>query len=238
MKAVLKAVARRLGYEVARSRVRRRPHDESRRLVLVSSRIDVVFDIGANEGLYAGRLRELGYTGRIISFEPQAHAFAKLAEAAAGDELWEVRQVAVGAQPGSAELHVGAQTTTSSLLPVGAAFARHPSFGTVGTETVEVVRLDDVAEALLAPHERLFLKVDVQGLELTVLRAAPRTVARAAAAEIELPLTRIYDGEPHYLEVLHELEEAGLRLVSAEPGWIDPVTGHGIYLDAIAVRAE
>ena len=41
-------------------------------------RVDCVFDIGANTGQYGARLRQTGYRGLIVSFEPNPSAFAKL----------------------------------------------------------------------------------------------------------------------------------------------------------------
>ena len=38
--------------------------------LLEFKKIDFVIDVGANEGRYGKMLREIGYKGKIISFEP------------------------------------------------------------------------------------------------------------------------------------------------------------------------
>src|SRR6266704_6474169 len=56
--------------------------DPGLRQMLTHLGISVVFDVGAHVGQYATRLRNIGYRGRIISFEPQAAAVAVLSEKA------------------------------------------------------------------------------------------------------------------------------------------------------------
>ena len=47
--------------------------------------VDLVIDVGANTGSYGIALRDCGYSGLIISFEPIQGAYDKLLENANGD---------------------------------------------------------------------------------------------------------------------------------------------------------
>jgi hypothetical protein len=58
--------------------------------------INCVVDVGANEGQFATGLRQLGYPGRIVSFEPQSGPMAVLQQRAAGDPQWEVHAFGLG----------------------------------------------------------------------------------------------------------------------------------------------
>ena len=65
--------------------------------LLSHHRIRLVLDVGANIGQYAKGLRDAGFKGRIISFEPVLTAHAKLKKAAQGDALWTVAsRMAIG----------------------------------------------------------------------------------------------------------------------------------------------
>ena len=61
-----------------------------------------MLDVGANEGQFGRWLRNHGYGGRIISFEPLSAAYQMLLAESAGDGLWEARQFAIGDAGGSA----------------------------------------------------------------------------------------------------------------------------------------
>src|SRR5665213_2689705 len=58
--------------------------------------IQAVIDVGGNVGGYGAELREYGYSGRIISFEPTAQAYEKLAARAKADPKWIVSKTAIG----------------------------------------------------------------------------------------------------------------------------------------------
>jgi FkbM family methyltransferase len=208
------------------------------RLQLIAERsIDVVLDAGANEGLFGVRLRAGGYRGRIVSFEPLSAAFAKLEQAAAADPRWECRQVALGAHAGRAVLNVAGNWASSSLLPMKRRLRKaEPRVAYVGTEECEVATLDDLRAEILQQQERAYLKLDVQGFELEVLRGAAATLEQVDVLDVELSLARLYDRAPLSDEVVHYLEERRFSLVETEPSFVHPKTKKTLQVDGLFVR--
>jgi FkbM family methyltransferase len=213
-------------------------HPIARRMQLFRQyQIDVVFDVGANAGQYATELRELGYTGRIVSFEPLAAAFAALERATKGDEGWSARKLALGKQPGRATLHVAGNSTSSSLLDMLPAHERSaPESRYTATEEVEVDTLDAVAARELRAHEQLLIKIDAQGYERAILDGGPATLERARGAQLELSLAPLYAGGPLLPEMLELMERRGFQLMSVEPGHCDPESGQLLQMDGLFFR--
>jgi FkbM family methyltransferase len=232
---MLRRVLRGLGVDVVRYD-ERHSADLRRRHVMESRGVDVVLDVGANDGPYALLLRKHGFTGRIVSLEPQAAAFARLDRRAATDPRWEVRRLAAGAAAGTATLNVSANSSSSSLLAIEQQHvAGAPESATVSTETVEVMAIDDLN--LVAEHEHALLKVDVQGYELEALRGAEETLARTAVVEAELSLVPLYAGAPLLPDVVSYLGGRGFHLAGLEPVFVDPANGTVLQLDGLFIRA-
>ena len=92
---------------------------EDRQRLLREHHIELVLDVGANAGQYATRLRDDGYRGQLISFEPTSDAFALLQDAAADDPQWQTRQLALGDKPDrAAAINLSANSYSSSFLPI------------------------------------------------------------------------------------------------------------------------
>lgn len=89
---------------------------------------------GANAGQYGRRLRKLGYTGRIVSFEPTADAFEKLERAAKKDDDWWVYNVGLGRADSAQSIHVGWNTMNSLLPPSDYGKDRYLRFAKTHTE--------------------------------------------------------------------------------------------------------
>lgn len=175
------------------------------------SRADVVLDIGANAGQHAQLLRAAGYTGRIVSFEPLPQEHAGLEVLAAGDRAWTIApRMALGAAAGEITIH---RYTDSSLSSALSPAVDAPGFAASQSVTAPIARLDDVVGDFVEPSEKVFVKIDVQGLEMQVFAGAQQTMQRAVGAEVELALTPIYENEPGYLEVLGALDGFGLTPV-------------------------
>lgn len=219
-----------------------RPPDSSspaavRARLLRNLGVTVVLDVGANVGQYAAGLRAAGYAGRIVSFEPLAGSYEQLAGQASRDPLWETRRVALGAEPFRGEINVSANTESSSLMPMADAHAAAaPQSAYVGREQVEVVPLDQVRGELLSGDDRVWLKADVQGYELSVLAGAAATLSQVHAMELELSLVRLYQGAPLVEEVIARARELGFVLVAVEDVFNDPRTGHTLQYAGTFVR--
>src|SRR6185312_9362363 len=65
------------------------------KLLLSRLEIDCVIDVGAHDGEFARFLRDLGYQGEIVSFEPVKATFERLCAAFAGDPHWRGLNVAL-----------------------------------------------------------------------------------------------------------------------------------------------
>lgn len=227
--SVLAAVAAR-GFEI-----RRHPAARRQKMFLRHG-VDLVLDVGAADGGHARQLRQFGYTGRIVSFEPLSEPFAALAEQADRDPLWTARNHALGDEAGEAVINVASNSTSSSLLPMLPAHRdAEPRVGYVGTETIRVERLDDVAGELVRPGDGVFLKLDTQGFERQVLAGGPEVLAGCVGLQLEMSFVPLYEGGMLVDEAIATAYSAGFHLTVIEQGWASP-TGQMLQADGIFFR--
>lgn len=212
--------------------------EERRARLLAAERIDLVLDVGANVGQFAMRLRNAGYRGRIISFEPYAAAYRQLERSASRDPQWNACRLALSDSEGEAELNVAANSFSSSLLSMT---ARHlesaPDSAYVDSERVRTARLDSLWDGLVA-GSRAWIKLDVQGYEMQVLRGAGERIREARVVETELSLAPLYEGAAPWRALVDWLEERGFSLGGVEPGFDDARSGRMLQFDGLFVRAD
>lgn len=205
--------------------------------MLVAHGIDLVLDVGAADGGFVRQIRQHGYTGEIVSFEPQAHMHAALQQHAASDPRWETHHLALGETAGTATINVASNGTSSSLLPMlDAHVDAAPHVTYVAQQTVEVARLDDVALQRVASARGTLLKIDTQGFEREVLSGGPDVVAACAAVQLELSLTALYEGGMLVDEAVSWAYDHGFRLVVIDQGYAAP-TGEILQIDGLFVRS-
>jgi FkbM family methyltransferase len=185
-----------------------------------SRAIDVVIDVGANVGQFAQALRNDGYRGRIMSFEPTKSAFELLAQKAASDHNWEAHHCGLGTVAGTAILHASELSVFNSILDLSGVATLHDDRMAVDhTEEIQIYPLDQVAASLSG---KLLLKIDTQGYERQVLEGGRQTVSRAAGVLLELPVIHMYSGEWRFHEALRYMSEIGFV-----PSQIQAVAYHG-----------
>lgn len=200
--------------------------------------VDVVFDVGAARGGFATELRDFGYTGRIVSFEPLAAAYADLSRTASTDPAWTTVNAALGETAGVETINVASNSDSSSLLPMASAHRdAAPQTRYIGTEEIRVARLDDVAPDHLADDDRPFLKIDTQGFERQVLNGGAETVARCVGLQLELSFVPLYDGGMLVDEAISAAYDLGFVLGTIAQGFTSP-QGHMLQADGVFVRAQ
>ncbi|MFE6821388.1 FkbM family methyltransferase [Streptomyces sp. NPDC057690] len=202
--------------------------------------VNCVFDVGANNGQYARRLRKLGYTGRIVSFEPTSETFARLEKAAADDADWQVYRCGLGREETTAEIHIGWKTMNSLLPASDYGKGRYSRFAKADTEEIRVRRLDEVmAEALdgLA-GPRPYLKMDTQGYDLEVFAGAGERIAEFVGMQSEVAVLKLYEGSPGMGEAVAVYEAAGFGITGMYPVTREATTGRVIEFDCVMMRAD
>ena len=137
------------------------------RALLRSIDCDLLLDVGANRGQFSLIARVAHPHLPIHAFEPQPGEAAVYRHLFATDPRVTLHELALGDQPGEADLHISRRKDSSSLLPIGELQAKlFPSTEEVGTHRVRVVTLDS-----LTGHwpiaTKVLLKLDVQGFELS-----------------------------------------------------------------------
>ena len=88
-------IAKAFGYDLVRRK--KHPTSSTHIMNLINQyRIDLVLDVGANQGQFGKMLRYEGYKGEIHSFEPVSRTFERLGEACFKDQKWFAHKLAMG----------------------------------------------------------------------------------------------------------------------------------------------
>lgn len=200
--------------------------------------IDIVFDIGANEGQFAKEVRSGGYVGQIVSVEPLSTAHARLSRARIGDTDWYVHpRCAVGATPGEVEINIAGNSVSSSVLPMMALHSQSaPGSAYKGKETVPVTTLDLICPRYLGKGIAPLLKIDTQGYEWEVLDGVREFLPKVRGVLIEVSLTPLYERQHLWRECLARLENEGFVLWALEPAFNDLSNGRTLQMDALLFR--
>ena len=234
LKSIVRRAAKELGYEIL-GRAQSFAAAKSLAGLLQQEEINLIIDVGANIGQFVQTIRQTGYRGRVISFEPQASAHAQLTALARNDPKWTVAaRTALGAAPGVITIHTSENSLSSSILPMLSAHREAaPESGYVGTEVVQINRLDDIFS--VEPEDRVMLKIDVQGYEKPVLDGAPRILASCRALVLEMSSIPLYEGQILALQLWEWLDTAGFDVWSLEPEFRNPRSNRMLQMDGLFV---
>jgi FkbM family methyltransferase len=170
-----------------------------RQLAEVGFNPRVIYDIGASQGLWARSAMGAWTTAQVVGFEPNLSRVEPLNRLAAESSRFRFFSCFLGAQ--EQVVKYSDQGDQTSLY------------------------LDDREKASIAPMRELdglvakdslplpdFMKLDVQGAELEVLKGGSRTVEHAEVVLAEVSLYRLREDMPTALELWSWLDSKGFAL--------------------------
>jgi len=226
-----------IGYDICRFAPESHPLARRRQL-LTNFKIDTVLDVGANSGQFALQLiNDVGYTKRIISFEPLTSAFEALKENAKSNPNWEVFNFALGEIDETRDINIAGNSISSSMLNMLPSHLQSaPQSKYIGKETITIKTLDSIFGDLCSKENKIYLKIDTQGYEIKVLKGAMKSLRNIDTVQMEMSLIPLYEGEMLFNELYNYMTAMGYSLVAIEPGFSDKKTGQLLQVDGVFHR--
>jgi len=163
----------------------------------------VVFDIGCRWG-FQDKWKRLLPNIELIGFDADKAACETLGESE-GVSANQVVAKALGAEKGQAELFVTIEPACSSLFQPDLELIKdRPALlqatSLVSVTPVELTTLDEygIANGI---SETDFMKLDVQGAELNILKGSQHFLKSIRALEVEVEFNPIYQGQPLFSDI-------------------------------------
>lgn len=234
MKELLKKTLKKAGFQI-----RRFPDgDYLRRIKIINdNHINLVLDVGANNGGYALSMREFGYTKKIISFEPLKSAFSELQIAAQKDKNWILNNFALGNEDTKSVINIAGNSFSSSILNM---LPQHlnsaPESRFISQEEIDIKKLDTIFNSICSPNDNVMLKIDTQGYEKNVIDGAMESLPKIKIIQLEMSIVQLYESELLMTEMINYLDVRGYQLFSLENGFGDSDSGQLLQVDGIFVR--
>ncbi len=163
-----------------------------------------IVDLGARDGVDEDMLA-IATAIHVIGFEPDPVEAERLARR--GDKRWRkvtILPFAIGGSVGPATLHVPASSEGASLLPHNPAMAELFGYDNLHLDCSEVpVRVDTLDSLSVAGNLPRVdsLKIDIEGAELDVLKAATKVLRECVAIKVECSFLEQRIGQPLIWEV-------------------------------------
>lgn len=182
----------------------------------------VVVEAGAHVGIDTLEMAKIWPSGMIHAFEPIPNLYSKLKTNTSNVKNIKIYPMALSSSTGTAIMHVssGASDGSSSLLTPKEHLKEHPDVVFLNKIRASTTTLDDWARKYNVSKVD-FLWLDIQGHELSVLKAAPHTLKKVKAIYTEVSLKEMYEGGALYSELCNWLTYLGYHVEAEELPWPD-----------------
>jgi len=199
--------------------------------------INKIIDVGANVGQYALLVKELGFSGQIISFEPLSSAFSTLKEVSDKHNNWQAHNYALGNENTETVINISENSFSSSILNMLSQHLKSaPASTFIDTEKIQIRTLDSIFDTLHTASDKILLKIDTQGFEKKVLEGAGNSLHKITGIQLEMSIVPLYKSELILEEMITYLKNSGFTLYSLENGFYDQKNGQLLQVDGLFFR--
>ena len=182
----------------------------------------VILEAGAHIGIDTIEMSKFWPAAKIYAFEPVPDIFKKLKENTKKFKNVKCFDIALSDHSGSAKLFIssGSSDGSSSLLQTKEHLSLHPNVLFKEAIDIKTITLNDWAEMNNIKYID-FLWLDLQGLELHVLKQSENFLNIVKAIMTEVSLIENYAGGVLYTELKEWLNSRGFKVQREEIAWSD-----------------
>ena len=237
-KGYLQKIFHLLGYQIIRYKKdvnRNNSDNEIKRMLKKLSSVDTIFDVGANEGNTIKKYSEWFPNAKIYGFEPHPDVLPKLLSNLKNFKNIEIVQKGVSDSSKSAVFYCNNLEDSSSLLK--SKQINDPQIDgllkTTKEVDVELTSLDEFANMNNIKKVN-FLKMDIQGGELSALKGAKKLLEskRIDIIYVEVNFALMYENQPLFHDISLKLHEYGYTLLNIYNQYYTPA-GELLFADAL-----
>ncbi|MDA7448574.1 FkbM family methyltransferase [Planktomarina temperata] len=167
---------------------------------------DVIIDCGAFEGREATRYL-LSTNADVWLFEPQPDLFKNLSGRFDQNQRVRLYEVALSDRASHQNFYINTNKQTSSLLQGNFVVGFDNDMRTETEISVRLDRLDHIKE--LSTKNRIHMKIDVQGHELSLLKGCTGILSKVHSLVVETHILDAYSGQSKMTDVFNFLIEEG-----------------------------
>jgi FkbM family methyltransferase len=199
---------------------------------------DLIIDGGANIGQWASQVRKVNPAVKIWSFEPLEDSRKQLEEVSHRyRNHWEVFPFALGQKNETRHINVASNSQMSSSLFNSTILSQiRPDITFDSQQKVVVVSLDSF-EPRLNEFNNIFLKLDVQGFEMSVILGAMNILPRVSMIELESSFTPLYESETAHHELIAKIKEFGFTVWCISTPSSEK-SGRQFAIDTLLIRSD
>jgi FkbM family methyltransferase len=198
--------------------------------------IGTIFDIGSNEGQFAGKVASICVNADIHCFEPLNEPFQKIKNDFKNKKNFNFYQFALGNENGKKEIFRNEFSPSSSLLPMKNIHSQAFKFTkNVFEEEIEIKKLDDIAKDIKIKSP-FFVKIDVQGYEMEVINGGIETINKADIVMLETSFVRLYEKAPLFDDIYSLLRKMDFEYIGSFEQLMRPQDGLILQQDSLFIK--